>query len=152
MYDKEWNFRFNENENSNRKIITIGPYSVYEKDAPHIDSFIWTLNVPIFGICYGLQELSHHFGGVVSNCDKREFGLAVLQIESQSKLFKDIDSSTINVWMSHADQLTKLPAGFSTIASTSTAPFAAIQDETRRVFAIQFHPEVTHTPQGNYYH
>ncbi|KAI8896319.1 class I glutamine amidotransferase-like protein [Globomyces pollinis-pini] len=128
-------------------ILSGGPYSVYEDGSPHVDPAVWDLNVPVLGICYGLQEISHTRGGKVESCEKKEFGKANITITGDSPLFKDL-AKEITVWMSHGDQVTKVPTGFKTIASTPTAPFAAVERVEDRVYGIQFHPEVTHTPQG----
>jgi GMP synthase (glutamine-hydrolysing) len=128
-------------------ILSGGPYSVYEKGSPHVDPAVWELKVPVLGICYGLQEIAFTRGGKVESCEHKEFGQADITIKSESLLFKNIQKN-ISVWMSHGDQVTKVPEGFVTIASTPTAPFAAVEREQDRVYGIQFHPEVTHTPQG----
>jgi GMP synthase (glutamine-hydrolysing) len=135
-------------------ILSGGPYSVYEADAPHLDSAVFDLDVPILGICYGLQELAWHFGKNVLAGEKREYGHAYLKIERHSgkeahidRLFHGIDDD-IEVWMSHGDKLSKLPDSFEPIASTKNAPFAGIASMTKPYFGIQFHPEVTHTPKG----
>lgn len=135
-------------------ILSGGPYSVYETDAPHLDPAVFDLEVPILGICYGLQELAWNFGQNVLAGDKREYGHANLKIERHSgkqahidRLFQDIEDD-IEVWMSHGDKLSKLPDSFEPIASTRNAPFAGIASMTKPYFGIQFHPEVTHTPRG----
>jgi GMP synthase (glutamine-hydrolysing) len=135
-------------------ILSGGPYSVYEADAPHLDPAVFDLDVPILGICYGLQELAWHFGKNVLAGEKREYGHANLKIERHSgkeahidRLFQGIDDD-IEVWMSHGDKLSKLPDSFEPIASTKNAPFAGIASMTKPYFGIQFHPEVTHTPKG----
>lgn len=128
-------------------ILSGGPYSVYDKDAPHVDSLVWDLKVPVLGICYGLQEIAWGRGGQVDPSDKKEYGKADISIVAESPLFKGL-SKELTVWMSHGDQLSKLPTGFSVIASTSTAPFAAVHKPEENIYGIQFHPEVTHSPQG----
>ena len=137
-------------------VLSGGPYSVYEADAPHVDPTIFDLDVPILGICYGLQELAWHFGKNVLAGEKREYGSAALRIERHSgkeghvdRLFEGIEDE-INVWMSHGDKLSKLPDDFHPIASTTNAPFAGIASSTKPYFGIQFHPEVTHTPKGTH--
>ena len=135
-------------------IFSGGPYSVYEKDAPHVDPAVFELKIPILGICYGLQEIAWHHGKNVLAGEKREYGHANLKIEKNSDksspvdaLFRDI-VDVMQVWMSHGDKLSHLPTSFTRIATTSTAPFAAIAHESLPLYGIQFHPEVTHTPMG----
>ncbi|KAK9481192.1 class I glutamine amidotransferase-like protein [Lipomyces japonicus] len=127
-------------------ILSGSPYSVYASDAPHADPAVFELGVPILGICYGLQELAWSHGGKVHGSDKREYGHATLHVEHHHDLFEGIDD--FQVWMSHGDKLTELPPNFHVIATTSNAPFAAVAHESKPVFGIQFHPEVTHTKQG----
>jgi GMP synthase (glutamine-hydrolysing) len=132
-------------------ILSGGPYSVYQADAPHVDPAIFELGVPILGICYGLQEIAWHHGKNVIAGTEREYGHAELKAQRHEghvdDLFKDLEDD-IKVWMSHGDKLGALPAGFHTIATTKNAPFAGIAHETKRLYGIQFHPEVTHTPRG----
>ncbi|KAG9771572.1 GMP synthase (glutamine-hydrolyzing) [Exophiala dermatitidis] len=135
-------------------ILSGSPYSVYEDGAPHVDPAVFDLDVPILGICYGLQELAWHFGKNVAAGDKKEYGHAYLKIERHTgkeehidRLFEGIEDD-IEVWMSHGDKLSKLPEGFRPIASTANAPFAGIASTEKPYFGIQFHPEVTHTPRG----
>jgi len=134
-------------------ILSGGPYSVYEKDAPHVDHAVFNLGVPILGICYGLQEMAWHFGknaGVAAG-EKREFGHANLTVEKHGghmdQLFQDIGHD-MEVWMSHGDKLSHMPAEFVTVAKTSNAPYAGIAHKTNKYYGIQFHPEVTHTREG----
>jgi GMP synthase (glutamine-hydrolysing) len=136
-------------------ILSGGPYSVYEADAPHVDPALFNLGVPILGICYGLQELAWHYGKNVLAGEKREYGHASLTIQRHSgteqhvdRLFEGIEND-IEVWMSHGDKLSKLPDSFHPIASTTNAPFAGIASSSKPYFGIQFHPEVTHTPKGS---
>jgi GMP synthase (glutamine-hydrolysing) len=128
-------------------ILSGGPYSVYEKGSPHVDPAVWDLNVPVLGICYGLQEICHVLGGKVESCEKKEFGKAIINITEQSELFKGLEKEIL-VWMSHGDQVTIVPNEFKTIASTATAPYAAVENSARQIYGIQFHPEVTHSPKG----
>ena len=135
-------------------ILSGGPYSVYSKDAPHVDPDVFTLDVPILGICYGLQEIAWHHGRNVLAGEKREYGHATLQIQKHSgkqahvdRLFESLQDD-MEVWMSHGDKLSQMPDKFLTIAKTQNAPFAGIAHEEREYYGIQFHPEVTHTPQG----
>lgn len=128
-------------------ILSGGPYSVYEHGSPHVDPAVWDLGVPVLGICYGLQELAFTRGGKVQACDKKEFGHAPISILKESVLFAGLEKE-ISVWMSHGDQVTAIPEGFVTVASTPTAPFAAVESVDHKIYGIQFHPEVTHTPEG----
>ena len=135
-------------------ILSGGPYSVYGKDAPHVDPAVFDLDVPLLGICYGLQEMAwHHDNKNVLAGEKREYGHAKLNIkrhqgkESLDRLLHGLGDE-IEVWMSHGDKLAHLPESFSTIATTSSAPFAGIAHDLKPYYGIQFHPEVTHTPQG----
>ena len=135
-------------------ILSGGPYSVYSPDAPHVDPEVFNLNVPILGICYGLQEMAWHFGKNVLAGEKREYGHATLQIQRHSgkqahvdRLFEGLQDD-LEVWMSHGDKLSKMPDGFLTIATTQNAPFAGIAHDKKEYYGIQFHPEVTHTPRG----
>lgn len=128
-------------------ILSGGPYSVYEDDAPHVDPSIFDLNVPILGICYGMQEIAWLNNKSVSRGTKREYGPANINVlDSSCPLFKGTDNS--KVWMSHHDKLTKLPDGFKTVANTDNTPFAGISHVSKPIYGIQFHPEVTHTVQG----
>ncbi|BCR88774.1 GMP synthase (glutamine-hydrolyzing) [Aspergillus chevalieri] len=135
-------------------ILSGSPFSVYEEIAPHVDPEVFNLDVPILGICYGLQELAWHHGKNVLASDKKEYGHANLNIHRQAgkegsidRLFQGLDDQ-IQVWMSHGDKLAKLPDNFEVIATTENAPFAGIASTIKPYFGIQFHPEVTHTPRG----
>lgn len=135
-------------------IFSGGPYSVYEQDAPHIDSTVFDVGIPILGICYGLQEIAWHFGKNVLAGERREYGHASLKIvrtedkEPYVNALFDTLGDGLEVWMSHGDKLSHLPNSFSTIATTPSAPFAGIANDIKPIFGIQFHPEVTHTPRG----
>jgi GMP synthase (glutamine-hydrolysing) len=128
-------------------ILSGGPYSVYDDVSPHMDKKVWELGVPVLGICYGLQEIAWDLGGEVAPCESREYGHADIQVVAPNKLFKGLEDN-MKVWMSHGDQLKKIPEGFRVIAKTATAPFAGIDCEEKNIYGIQFHPEVTHTPRG----
>ncbi len=133
-------------------ILSGGPSSVYEQNAPQCDPAIFDLDIPILGICYGMQLISKAFGGEVVNVSRREFGRAQLdvlpaQTETGSGLFADFPVHA-QVWMSHGDQVKGLADNFVTLASTSTCPNAAVKHKSRPIFGLQFHPEVTHTPEG----
>lgn len=128
-------------------ILSGGPSSVYEKDAPKPDQKIFNLEVPMLGICYGLQLLADRFGGKVNSAARREYGKADLIIDDHSDLFSGLDKTTL-VWMSHGDALNQMPEGFSPIAHSSNAPICAIRNSKKNIFGVQFHPEVVHTPEG----
>ncbi len=128
-------------------ILSGGPSSVVGKDAPLCDAGIFSLSIPVLGICYGMQLMTHLLGGGVARSQKREFGRADLSIDHRSPLFKDLPK-TIPVWMSHGDRIEKVPLGFRSIAKTENSPTAGIQDQGRHFYALQFHPEVVHTPNG----
>jgi GMP synthase (glutamine-hydrolysing) len=127
-------------------ILSGGPSSVYDADAPPADAHVLTQGPPVLGICYGFQFIVHKLGGKVRPAPKREYGHAEVNIAAQSKLFHGLPDS-MNVWMSHGDEAIELPPGFSVVAKTSNA-LAAIEDESRRIWAVQFHPEVHHTQRG----
>ncbi len=129
-------------------IFSGGPASVYDKNSYKIDKEIYELDLPILGICYGMQLITVDFGGEVVRSDHHEYGKAELFIDNPYKLFKDVSNPTI-VWMSHSDRVEKLPNGFKRIAHTQNAPFAAIVNEKRDIYAIQFHPEVSHSVEGS---
>jgi GMP synthase (glutamine-hydrolysing) len=133
-------------------VLSGGPSSVYEEGAPQAPAYVFESGLPLLGICYGMNLLAHQLGGTVSPANKREYGHAVLRLEdgapaaSQSQLFHGLPPS-MSVWMSHGDQVTALPPGFRTLASSDSSPIAAIGNDAG-VIGIQFHPEVVHTPQG----
>lgn len=128
-------------------ILSGGPSSVTTKKSPRASKIVFTLGCPVLGICYGMQTMASQFGGKVINSPEREYGLAKLQIVSKSQLFAKIQKN-IDVWMSHGDKVTKLPAKFKVIASTQNTHYAAIENADKNFFALQFHPEVTHTKFG----
>jgi GMP synthase (glutamine-hydrolysing) len=127
-------------------ILSGGPCSVYDADAPAADPALLAMGVPVLGICYGLQFVVHHLGGKVVAAAAREYGHAEVTVVAETPLFRGLPQ-TMNVWMSHGDEALELPQGFSLTAKTSNA-VAGIVDEARRIWAVQFHPEVAHTPQG----
>jgi GMP synthase (glutamine-hydrolysing) len=128
-------------------ILSGGPSSVYDADAPKADPTVLGLGLPVLGICYGLQFITHHLGGKVRPADKREYGHAEVNIEDgATSLFAGLPAK-IQVWMSHGDEALELPEGFHRTAITSNA-LAGIANETKRIWAVQFHPEVHHTPMG----
>jgi GMP synthase (glutamine-hydrolysing) len=129
-------------------ILSGGPSSVYAKKAPLPDKAIFDLNLPILGICYGVQLLAHFLGGKVEPGQKREYGKGTLTIKDPScALFRKLPDS-LQVWNSHGDKLTKLPFGFEPVATTENSQYAAIENHERKMFGLQFHPEVAHTPRG----
>ncbi len=144
-----------ESFNANGIILSGGPESVTNDEAPIAASCVFELGVPVFGICYGMQTMAVQLGGVVSSSDKREFGYAQVRARGHSTLLKDIEDHVtdegygmLDVWMSHGDKVTTLPEGFKLMASTDSAPIAGMANESRQFFGVQFHPEVTHTKQG----
>ncbi len=131
-------------------ILSGGPASVKTDLSPRADMAIFELGVPILGICYGEQTICAQLGGDVERSDHREFGRAMINVVKPSALFDDVweQGSRHQVWMSHGDRVNAIPEGFEVIAKSDGAPFAAIADEARRIYAVQFHPEVVHTPDG----
>ena len=128
-------------------ILTGGPASVYADGAPTIDPAILTQGVPVLGICYGMQLMAHLLGGEVRRSDKREFGRARLDVSSPDGLFRALGPS-LEVWMSHGDSVVDPGRGFEAVASSPNTPFAAVRHAKDPLYGVQFHPEVTHTPQG----
>ncbi len=129
-------------------ILSGGPSSVYEIDAPHIGKEIFDFGVPVLGICYGLQLITHLLGGKVVKSEKKEYGSALLKISEPGYLLNDIPDNS-KVWMSHGDKVLELPKGFLSVASTENSPYAAIRHEQKEIFGLQFHPEVMHTEYGS---
>jgi len=136
-------------------ILSGGPNSVYENETPKASQTVFELGVPVLGICYGMQTMAAQLGGKVENATKREFGYAEIRARGHSALFNNIQDRSnadghglLDVWMSHGDKVTELPPGFNIIASNDSTPIAGMADEQRRFYAVQFHPEVTHTKQG----
>jgi GMP synthase (glutamine-hydrolysing) len=127
-------------------IISGGPASVYELGSPDIDPKVLATGIPVLGICYGHQLIAHHLGGVVKKGDRGEYGLAQLSLTSGDPLWNGVEDSQI--WMSHRDTVFSAPPGFGVIASTDTSGVAAMSDPERRLFGLQFHPEVVHTHAG----
>ncbi len=137
-------------------VLSGGPESVATAVAPRAAAVVFELGVPVLGICYGMQTMAHQLGGEVAPAPKAEFGYAEVRARGHSSLLRDIQDKTnadghglLDVWMSHGDQVTRLPPNFKLIASTPSAPIAGIADERRRFYGLQFHPEVTHTAQGS---
>jgi GMP synthase (glutamine-hydrolysing) len=128
-------------------VLSGGPDSVYAKGAPRFDRKVFEIGIPVLGICYGMQLMGYHLGGKVKGEGRGEYGLATLQVKGASPLLKGIQPTT-RVWMSHGDEVQKPPRGFHVTAATETTEVAAIEDRKRRLFGIQFHPEVKHTAEG----
>ncbi len=129
-------------------ILSGGPMSVYEQGSPHPDPRLWDEpGMPVLGICYGLQLMAHHLGGDVVPATRREYGPATVSITTDDGLFRGIAKSQ-PVWMSHGDSIIAPPPGFKALAETDSTPFAGLADSDRRLYGIQFHPEVIHTPAG----
>lgn len=136
-------------------ILSGGPETVTEGDAPRAPAAVFKASVSVLGICYGMQTMAEQLGGRVEAADHREFGYARVRARGHSRLLRDIEDHTtadgyglLDVWMSHGDRLVDLPEGFKRIAGTDSAPIAGIGDDERRFYGLQFHPEVTHTRQG----
>src|SRR5436305_4017499 len=131
----------------NGLILSGGPASVYDKSAPHLNPEIFSLGIPVLGICYGMQLMAHHLGGEVEFSARREYGPGMLHVTNSSRLFEGIGGQ-IDIWSSHGDKVTALPTGFRAAARTENSAFAAIEDPQRKLYALQFHPEVAQTPRG----
>ena len=128
-------------------ILSGGPASVYDKGAPQIDKEIFSLGIPVLGICYGLMQMAHHLGGEVVFTGRREYGAGMLHITNGSQLFDGL-ANQLDVWNSHGDEVTALPKGFVSAGRTESSNFAAVEDRHRKLYGLQFHPEVAHTPRG----
>ncbi|HXX67650.1 MAG TPA: glutamine-hydrolyzing GMP synthase [Polyangiaceae bacterium] len=130
-------------------VLSGGPASVYAEGAPTIDRRVFELGVPILGICYGLQLMAHVLGGRVERASAREYGHARVVVERPEGIFhRFAKRETLDVWMSHGDRIAGLPPGFQTIGVSANTPFCAVGDSRRRIYGVQFHPEVVHTPRG----
>ncbi len=136
-------------------ILSGGPESVAFEDSPRIPQIVYDLEVPLLGICYGMQAMATHFGGVVSPSEEKEFGYAEVALHEPCELLDGIEDrittdgkALLEVWMSHGDKVTTLPDGFQTLCTTPSAPIAGMGDDQRKYYGLQFHPEVTHTSQG----
>lgn len=128
-------------------ILSGGPASVLAEDAPKCDPAVYTLGVPVLGICYGMQLTAHLLGGTVEAARQREYGRIAVTMDDKSTLLKDMSDTSSN-WMSHTYQVKECPAGFHPIAHTENCPVAAMADDTRHIYGVQFHPEVTHSEEG----
>ena len=136
-------------------VFSGGPESVHASESPKAPEFLYDFGVPILGICYGMQAMAEQFGGKVAGSDKSEFGFAQVEVTGPNQLlsgiedrFVDNGNSQLDVWMSHGDKVIEVPEGFSVVAATESAPIAAMCNEMKGFYGIQFHPEVTHTSQG----
>lgn len=130
-------------------IFSGGPMSVYDDDAFSVDPEIFNLGIPVLGICYGMQLMANTLGGTVESASTKEYGKAEIKVtDSNAQLFTQLPSEQ-TVWMSHSDRVTKVPAGFETVATSANCPIAAIADTAKKFYGIQFHPEVRHTQYGN---
>ncbi len=136
-------------------ILAGGPESVTEANSPRAPEYVYTANVPVLGICYGMQTMAEQLGGGVTSSDHKEFGYAAVEVVTKSALFNAIEDSIadngnalLDVWMSHGDKVSSIPTGFVTVAKTDSCAFAAMANEEKQFYGVQFHPEVTHTKQG----
>ena len=128
-------------------ILSGGPQSVYEDGAPDASTELFEIGAPVLGICYGMHVMAHRLGGSVEGSSHREYGRAEVSVTDPGKLFEGLSTSE-TVWMSHGDQVRGLPSGFRVTASTATAPVVAFENPDKGMYAIQFHPEVSHTVSG----
>ena len=135
-------------------ILSGGPESTTEDNSPRAPEYVFNAGVPVLGICYGMQTMAMQLGGLTETSEQREFGYALVSLENPTALFADLNDepnttpAKLDVWMSHGDKVTCLPHNFQVTATTSTCPIAAMADESRRFYGVQFHPEVTHTKSG----
>lgn len=128
-------------------IFSGGPASVLDQGAPFCDKGIYELGVPVLGICYGMQLMGHMLGGEVQRAEKREYGKMDIDVNTESVLFEGVESQT-TCWMSHTYQVKKLPEGFRNVASSAGCPAGAMENQAKKLYGVQFHPEVMHTPKG----
>ena len=136
-------------------ILAGGPESVTENNSPRAPEYVFNAGVPVLGICYGMQTMAEQLGGGVEGSEHKEFGYAAVEVINHSELFKNIEdhvsdtgNALLDVWMSHGDKVSAIPEGFTTVAQTPSCKFAAIANEDKHFYGVQFHPEVTHTKQG----
>lgn len=128
-------------------IFTGGPNSVYDENSPHIDKEIFNLGIPVLGICYGAQLMAYTLGGKVEHAETREYGKSDVEYDTSAVIFNGVDEKNV-CWMSHTDYISNPPAGFKVIGKTATCPVAAMANEEKGFYGVQFHPEVMHTKQG----
>lgn len=136
-------------------ILSGGPESTTEDNSPRAPEYVFNADVPVLGVCYGMQTMAMQLGGLTESSNHREFGYAQVALQATDSLFAQLNDDLnsvrpkLDVWMSHGDKVTRLPAGFRVTGTTSTCPIAAMADESRRFYGVQFHPEVTHTKSGS---
>lgn len=158
-YCELWAWDVNEEQirefNPSGIILSGGPESTTADDSPRAPEYVFTANVPVLGVCYGMQTMAMQLGGCVQGSNEREFGYAQVEVVNECALLHGIEDITsqlgkplLDVWMSHGDKVTAIPSDFMTIASTDSCPFAIMANEKKRFYGVQFHPEVTHTHQG----
>lgn len=154
LHPYDWDAKAIENFAPDGIILSGGPESVTDHTTPRVPNIVFELGCPILGICYGMQAMAAQLNGAVVSSEHREFGYAKVELHGHSALFDQIEDVMINgvsyldVWMSHGDKVSVLPEGFKSIASTASAPYAAMANEDKNWYGVQFHPEVTHTLQG----
>ncbi|HIF9317501.1 glutamine-hydrolyzing GMP synthase [Photobacterium damselae] len=159
VYCELWSWDVDEADirdfNPNGIILSGGPESVTEAGSPRAPQYVFEAGVPVFGVCYGMQTMAEQLGGKVAGSSEREFGYAQVKIIEPTDLFKNIEDAIaedgtplLDVWMSHGDKVVEIPADFTKVAETSTCPYAAMANDEKRFYGVQFHPEVTHTRQG----
>ncbi|NVO59992.1 glutamine-hydrolyzing GMP synthase [Photobacterium damselae] len=159
VYCELWSWDVDEADirdfNPNGIILSGGPESVTEAGSPRAPQYVFEAGVPVFGVCYGMQTMAEQLGGKVAGSSEREFGYAQVKIVEPTDLFKNIEDAIaedgtplLDVWMSHGDKVVEIPTDFTKVAETSTCPYAAMANDEKRFYGVQFHPEVTHTRQG----
>ncbi|MCJ2378413.1 glutamine-hydrolyzing GMP synthase [Vibrio sp. ZSDZ34] len=159
VYCELWSWDVEESDirdfNPDGIILSGGPESVTENNSPRAPQYVFDSGVPVFGICYGMQTMAEQLGGKVAGSTEREFGYAQVQVTAPSALFENIQdaltddgSPLLDVWMSHGDKVVEIPSDFIKLAQTDTCPYAAMANEEKKYYGVQFHPEVTHTKQG----
>ncbi|MFA0511695.1 glutamine-hydrolyzing GMP synthase [Vibrio breoganii] len=159
VYCELWSWDVEESDirefNPDGIILSGGPESVTEENSPRAPQYVFDSGVPVLGVCYGMQTMAEQLGGKVAGSDEREFGYAQVEVVEKSALFNNIEdaiaedgNALLDVWMSHGDKVVEIPSDFTKIAVTDTCPFAAMANEEKKYYGVQFHPEVTHTRQG----
>ncbi|WP_367671915.1 glutamine-hydrolyzing GMP synthase [Serratia symbiotica] len=159
VYCELWAWDVNEEQirefNPSGIILSGGPESTTADGSPRAPEYVFTADVPVLGVCYGMQTMAMQLGGCVQGSNEREFGYAQVEVVNECALLRGIEDITsplgkplLDVWMSHGDKVTAIPSDFVTIASTDSCPFAIMANEEKRFYGVQFHPEVTHTHQG----
>ncbi|GEA49231.1 GMP synthase [glutamine-hydrolyzing] [Vibrio inusitatus NBRC 102082] len=159
VYCELWSWDVEESDirefNPDGIILSGGPESVTEENSPRAPQYVFDSGVPVLGVCYGMQTMAEQLGGKVAGSDEREFGYAQVEVVEKSALFNNIEdaiaedgNALLDVWMSHGDKVVEIPSDFTKIAETDTCPYAAMANEEKKYYGVQFHPEVTHTRQG----